>query len=221
MIYQTEETRENILRASEALFLERGFFQTQMKDVAEAVGISRNTLYRYYRDKGDLGLDIFNIVIGRMLDQFLEVLEEVSRHEYGNARERLIAVLEQLGSPQQNATELLFISEFDAYYSADRIPEDFHSRQDLSRWGPVENALKTILQEGVADGSLRDDMDPDMLLWLLLTVMRLMQRELVARSAALSLPPDRVGEIIPTLLRLLSDGLKPQNFNNAPAGAQN
>ncbi|MCB1729979.1 MAG: helix-turn-helix transcriptional regulator, partial [Halieaceae bacterium] len=55
MVYQTEETRRKILVAAEAMFIEKGFFDTQMKDVAAAIGISRNSLYRYFHDKGDLG----------------------------------------------------------------------------------------------------------------------------------------------------------------------
>tara|TARA_B110000503_G_C7142848_1_gene411667 strand:+ start:2001 stop:2153 length:153 start_codon:yes stop_codon:yes gene_type:complete len=36
-----------------------------MKDIAEAVGVSRNTLYRYYRDKTDLGLSIYELALDR------------------------------------------------------------------------------------------------------------------------------------------------------------
>lgn len=40
-----------ILDAASALFRERGYRQTDMDDIARAVGLARNSLYRYYRNK--------------------------------------------------------------------------------------------------------------------------------------------------------------------------
>ncbi|MEO8443747.1 MAG: helix-turn-helix domain-containing protein [Gammaproteobacteria bacterium] len=40
-----------ILDAANNLFLERGYRQTDMDDIAQAVGLARNSLYRYYRNK--------------------------------------------------------------------------------------------------------------------------------------------------------------------------
>jgi AcrR family transcriptional regulator len=79
MVYQTEKTRENILQIAVTLFLEQGFHKTQMKDVAEAVGMSRNTLYRYFQDKSDLGLAILDIAIARVAVSMRDVLVEVQR----------------------------------------------------------------------------------------------------------------------------------------------
>ena len=58
MIYQTDETRERILSMAIRLFVERGLFATQMQDIAAEVGISRTSLYRYFRDKFDLATAI-------------------------------------------------------------------------------------------------------------------------------------------------------------------
>lgn len=40
-----------ILDAANVLFRERGYRQTDMDDIAQAVGLARNSLYRYYRNK--------------------------------------------------------------------------------------------------------------------------------------------------------------------------
>ncbi|MEO8223752.1 MAG: helix-turn-helix domain-containing protein [Gammaproteobacteria bacterium] len=40
-----------ILDAANQLFRERGYRQTDMDDIAQAVGLARNSLYRYYRNK--------------------------------------------------------------------------------------------------------------------------------------------------------------------------
>jgi AcrR family transcriptional regulator len=40
-----------ILDAADKLFRERGYRKTDMDDIAQAVGLARNSLYRYYRNK--------------------------------------------------------------------------------------------------------------------------------------------------------------------------
>ncbi len=210
MIYQTEETRQKILRAAEAQFLERGFFHTQMKDVAEAVGISRNTLYRYFRDKGDLGFATLDAVVNRILASFHDTLERAAAMEHANAHQKLVAALSELALGDRHDTEFRFLAEFDAYYSGDRLPEDFAGRQDLSQWTPVGQDLEELVREGVADGSIRDDIDAPLLLWLLLNTVRLLRREIVTRGAALALPREEdVERLLPALMTLLSDGLRP------------
>jgi TetR/AcrR family transcriptional regulator len=46
-----EEQREAILAQAARLFAQRGFPATSMNQVAEACGLSKPTLYHYYRDK--------------------------------------------------------------------------------------------------------------------------------------------------------------------------
>ncbi len=48
------DTARRILDAAYALFLDFGFRRMTMEDVAKRVGVSRITIYRYYRDKDAL-----------------------------------------------------------------------------------------------------------------------------------------------------------------------
>ena len=49
-----QQTRTEIADAAVRLFLERGFTQTTMDDVAAAAGVSRRTAYRHFPSKDDL-----------------------------------------------------------------------------------------------------------------------------------------------------------------------
>ena len=49
-----EQTRTEIADAAVRLFLERGFTETTMDDVAAAAGVSRRTAYRHFPSKDDL-----------------------------------------------------------------------------------------------------------------------------------------------------------------------
>ena len=60
--------RTAIVDAAEAVFLERGIEDTTMGDIADRVGVSRVTLYRYFAERDHLAYT----VAGRMLDRLAE-----------------------------------------------------------------------------------------------------------------------------------------------------
>ncbi|MBC7308222.1 MAG: helix-turn-helix transcriptional regulator, partial [Dietzia sp.] len=51
------ETRASLLRAADALFAERGYDRTTVRDIAEAAGVTERTFFRYFAAKEELVLD--------------------------------------------------------------------------------------------------------------------------------------------------------------------
>src|SRR5919112_3798302 len=51
---QKDDLRRAILDAAAALFLEHGYEGLSMRQIAERIGYSATTIYRYYEDKDDL-----------------------------------------------------------------------------------------------------------------------------------------------------------------------
>jgi len=49
-----ERRREQIVAAAVALFAERGYFQTTIEDISNAIGIGKGLIYRYFKDKNDV-----------------------------------------------------------------------------------------------------------------------------------------------------------------------
>lgn len=52
------ETLERITDAAMRLFIERGYAQTRVEDIAEAAGISRRTFFHYFESKDDILLSL-------------------------------------------------------------------------------------------------------------------------------------------------------------------
>ena len=46
--------RQQILKAAEVLFTEKGYEHTRIEDISRASGYSRRTLYAYYQSKEDI-----------------------------------------------------------------------------------------------------------------------------------------------------------------------
>ena len=53
------DKRDAILRAATEVFARRGFFQSQVADIARAAGVAAGTVYLYFRSKDDLLVSIF------------------------------------------------------------------------------------------------------------------------------------------------------------------
>lgn len=71
---RSERTRAAILAAAEALFAERGFAETRLEDVAEAVGIRRASIVYYFADKPALYDAVLAEVFGSLRERVAPAL---------------------------------------------------------------------------------------------------------------------------------------------------
>jgi AcrR family transcriptional regulator len=78
-----ERTAERILDAAEALFAERGYAGTSLRDVATEVGLRTPSLYNHFPSKDSL----YAAVLERGIRPVFEVLSEVVEARQGPARE--------------------------------------------------------------------------------------------------------------------------------------
>ena len=210
MVYQTEETREKILVAAEALFIEKGFFDAQMKALAVAVGISRNSLYRYFQDKNDLGYAVLGVVFNRIESRFHLLLTDPVLNAGLCGREQLRIVLKTGFLNEDLRADFSFMAEFDAHFSGSRIPPDFQSRVGTSVSTSMWSRVGEIVATGMADGSIRQDFNQSALEALVLYSMKALQGHiLLRRSALVGLSSDEVNQLVPNLITVLIDGLKP------------
>jgi len=67
----TMETR--IVEAAEQLFVQKGFEETSMSDIAAAVGINRTALHYYFRTKDKM----FQAVFGGLVEEFLPRMQVI------------------------------------------------------------------------------------------------------------------------------------------------
>jgi len=210
MVYQTEETREKILVAAEALFIEKGFFDVQMKALAVAVGISRNSLYRYFHDKNDLGYAVLGVVFNRIESRFQLLLTDPVLNAGLCGREQLRMILKTGFLNEDLRADFSFMAEFDAHFSGSRIPPDFQSRVGTSVSTSMWSRVGEIVATGMADGSIRQDFNQSALEALVLYSMKALQGHiLLRRSALVGLSSDEVNQLVPNLITVLIDGLKP------------
>ena len=73
-----DDQREMILLRAAQLFARRGYVATSMNQVAEACGLSKATLYHYYKDKSSLLISIAETHVSKLAALVAE--EEASTH---------------------------------------------------------------------------------------------------------------------------------------------
>ncbi len=211
MIYQTEETREKIIRVSEALFVANGFAETQMKDIAAATEVSRNTLYRYYQDKYDLGFAILVMVLKRKVTLASAIMDEIEARKFPTILDGVEALMKSYADTRFRDDDR-FIAEFDGYYAGSRIPAEFRAKLTDFLSDELGQRMECIYQLGQDEGSIRRDLSAAYLgVTIFNAVPTFFRRMLLRREALVEMDAESIPRLTPVLIQLLVDGLKPQN----------
>lgn len=208
MVHQTEETRERILVCAEKIFSERGFFDAQMKDIAEAVGMSRHTIYRYYQNKFDLGFAILETVLLRWNDLSQSVIRPLLSDPTTDALSRVDQLFRTTFMVWQDDVEFRFIAQFDAFVSSDRAPSDFRERVEESIGLDVFALTEELVLQGQADGSIRADKSARVIVHVLTESLVALQHRLVLRgNQIVQLKSDEIDQLAEETLDILISGL--------------
>jgi len=150
--------RDRILEAAEELFARRGFAGVGMSEIAEAVGLSKSTLFHHFRTKADL----YAAVVGRILAEIdLELTRTLARG--GGAAERLdrwVDVLIDLLASTPAHARVLLRSLFEDDELSGELPEQQEADKALYR---ILDQARSLLKEGMASGEVRAASIPHLL----------------------------------------------------------
>jgi len=86
-----QETRAAIVDAAFALFLERGFAEVTMEEIATAAGVSRSTAYRRFPTKEDVVLEVPRRWLAAFDIAFAELPDDVSLRDATRTTCRAVA----------------------------------------------------------------------------------------------------------------------------------
>ncbi len=73
---EQQRRRKEIFEASLHLFLEKGFNETSMREIAEAAGVGKSTLYDYYKTKDEILVSYFQSQIERLTSRAAEIIRQ-------------------------------------------------------------------------------------------------------------------------------------------------
>ena len=138
-----------IIEAALQEFARRGFAATRLEDVAELAGVTKGTIYFYFKDKEEL----FKAAARTSLEPALSEIEALAAHLEGSAEELLCARLsgmynEMVKNPRVVQILRLLIAE------GAQFPElvEFYYREVVSHG---MNILSRIVERGVSRNEFR------------------------------------------------------------------
>lgn len=185
---------DQILKAALELFQQHGISKVTMDDVAKAIGMGRSSLYYYYKSKEEIFDAVMDMEIAEILAETGRAVNEVSSVE---EKIRVFCTTKINTHLRKkvvyNALEAGMDAE--ALSAHARIKQGVHQRY-MKREGAL---LRQILTEGIARGEIRDSPDLDTLIFVLLTALRGLKKEMVIEWRA---------SAVETLANLIMNGLK-------------
>lgn len=140
-----EQTQERIVEASVKLFIEKGYEQTTIQDILDALNLSKGGLYHHFKSKEE----ILEAVKQKRAQYAADMLRDLIEHTKAeNAKEKMKKILFQLGTSTKTHS-------FDAVLSSQSSNPHFVM-------GAIQNAvtqdapiISKLIEEGVRDGSIQ------------------------------------------------------------------
>jgi AcrR family transcriptional regulator len=140
---EKEGLRRIILDAAGQLFLEQGYEGFSMRRVAERIGYSATTIYRYYEDKDDLLFAVVNEGFSEFARQLKEAAEGVS-----NPLKRLEALWHayiSFGLNNPVYYQMMFMQRADLLFESRRE----QTRPMIESFDVLQNAVGAAMDAGV------------------------------------------------------------------------
>jgi len=181
-VTEEQQKREDIFLAAATLFANKGYAGTSVREIVEAAGVTKPTLYYYFKNKEDLYIKLMD----EAMATFAAVLQQAVGGE-GDTRERLKALFLDIFALFRENVDLLRLINAMIYGPQGATP--FYDLQGKIQL--LHSVLSQILKEGISEGKLREERAGSALL-LLLGIVRSVQFHLMVKDPPFLLTGDQI-----------------------------
>jgi AcrR family transcriptional regulator len=199
-----ERQRRRILSAAEKLFDQRGIDRTTMAEVISASELRPSTMYQYFSNKDDIVWAILSEVLKEAAMRAKKTVEGAT-----TGLARITALLQYMADElAQNQARIRFMAQFDAMYA-----RDWPAERLLTLEGQIHDqgfeVFRKLIREGIADGSLRSDLDPDLTLHAVINAVIGAQRRLASLGEKVELEYGQpIDKLFRETIRVIVFGLR-------------
>jgi AcrR family transcriptional regulator len=145
------ELKERILQEADQLFHAYGIRSVSMDDIARKAGVSKKTIYQYYKDKDDL----VSVMVHEMLSQDIRHFQHISEKAQ-DAIEEVILGAEQIKKMIRMVNPVVVFDLQKYHPKAWSIYKNFKEQYFLG-------ALIRLMQRGIEEGYFRKDINVEVL----------------------------------------------------------
>ncbi|MNC32456.1 HTH-type transcriptional repressor KstR2 [compost metagenome] len=140
------EIRKNeIIQASEELFIERGYENTTVEGILQRTGLSKGGFYHHFKSKNE----VFIAIIDRISNESVKAAEEIAELEHIDALQKIQLFSEKQFHMKMPRTKI--IRNF--YRERDSNPH-FH-KHNVMMWEKYVPVFVKIVKQGISEGSMK------------------------------------------------------------------
>ena len=155
------DLHQEILESARQLFIEQGYHGLAMRQIAEAVGVTKAALYYHFKDKEEL----FLAVLDEYMEENSRLIDRI-RSEGGNCRRQIRLLVESILSQPAEQRALIRLSSQEMALLSTPAQKLIHRAYHEKFLDKIQSMLKI----GIARGELRP-VDPGVATWVLLGMM--------------------------------------------------
>lgn len=208
--HDPEATRARILDAAEAAFSSAGFPGARVDAIARAADVNKRMLYHYFGDKAGLYSAVIARLVRRVFDKMEHALSEAESDDPVAAVTSLLETFFDVAYTEPNYVKLFAREAADDWQGTAALERGEHKVIAEAMHTLFERVIP-VLRHGMAQGVLRDDLEPGIVSILVV---------LLCRSYLLMLPQLDVYHPVPLqepeglawakrhIVTLLLDGLR-------------
>ena len=146
IVVEHEKRRREILEKALDVFMEEGFEDVTFQKIADRCGITRTTLYIYFKNKRE----IFNFSIKQMLLGLENDIIRIRKEKFHLHAEQLILVMKVIIERlEENRRLLSVVLNYLFYVTKSDIDPDYRVRRRTVR---MRHILSTMIIEGIKAG---------------------------------------------------------------------
>jgi AcrR family transcriptional regulator len=162
----TRNSRQDVVRAAGRLFADRGYHGTSMRDLGKELGLLGSSLYSHVSSKQDL---------------LVEVVEEGARLFEESAAKALSS-----GGTAADRLQALIAGHVDVvvdnidvartFLNEARVLDADHRSKIIDARDHYEEGFRSVIREGIDDGSFAEDVDVDISSIFILSILNAIER---------------------------------------------
>ncbi len=195
MTIKEQQTRQRIVEAATVIFHQHGFNRVTMDEIAENLGMSKKTLYKYYAGKEDLII----AVVEHYRLKFDACISPIVLEVTDDFVDKLLRLGSAVSTMISNAP-ICFIKDLEKY-----LPDVW---RDHAAWKhrKTNESLREILQEGIQKGVFRTFLSSEVIILMFLTLT-----ENLFKPDVLAQLPITPSQLYISIMRVFFEGIMTDN----------
>ena len=196
---KTKNFKYRILDLSIELFLQRGYTNVGMDEIAKTLGISKKTIYNYYSGKKELLINGIHIILNDLSREVEKILNNKELDFSEKLKQNVNVIAEKLSKITPHFAEDLQINEPDAW----EIISEYKKKSAILH-------IRQLIDEGRAKGKIKKDINSAMAVMIYMTAIDNLLNPAYLKSFPSELLdeiPYKTKDIFDSIVKIIYEGI--------------